>query len=96
MASSTNHPSFSTFISPLEWQNLVVVDTDLQAISKVLYTKYCVSFLLSSFVLLVAMLGAISLTLKQKVYVKRQVILNQNHRDFEQTIRRVTSSKRTS
>ena len=74
----------------LGWQDLVNVDTDIKAISEILYTTYSTPFLLSAYVLLVAMLGAISLTLKQKPYVKRQLVIDQNHRNFEKTVRRVT------
>ena len=75
------------------WQDILHTDTDLRAISEVLYTAYAVPFILSSFILLVAMLGAISLTLKQKPYVKRQLVVEQNHRNFEKTIRRVSSKR---
>lgn len=84
----------TSYILPeiLAWENLLQENTDLKAISLVLYTNHMSSFLLSSFILLVAMLGAISLTLKQKPYVKRQLVLDQTHRDFEKTIRRVVLS----
>jgi NADH-quinone oxidoreductase subunit J len=85
--------SSSVQINPsdqLGWQDLITSDTDLKAISEILYTSYSTPFLLSAYVLLVAMLGAISLTLKQKPYVKRQLVIEQNHRNFEKTVRRVT------
>jgi NADH-quinone oxidoreductase subunit J len=84
----------TSYILPeiLAWENLLQENTDLKAISLVLYTTHMSSFLLSSFILLIAMLGAISLTLKQKPYVKRQLVLDQTHRDFEKTIKRVVLS----
>lgn len=77
---------FSAFTIPnfgFDWSVLLQSPSDLFAISSVLYTQYFSSFLLSAYVLLVSMLGAISLTLKQKPSVRRQVVVTQNVRDFE-------------
>src|SRR5262245_54475868 len=48
--------------------------TNTEAIGQVLYTKYVYFFELSGLVLLVAMIGAIVLTLRHRVGVKRQNI----------------------
>lgn len=79
---------FDTFLFTT-WEDFVSFDSDLHTISFVLYTYYYVPFFISSFILLVAMIGAISLTLKQKLYVKRQQAVLQNHRNFEKTVRKV-------
>jgi NADH-quinone oxidoreductase subunit J len=92
-ATSSELDAKSVSINPydqLGWQDLVTVDTDIKAVSEILYTTYSTPFLLSAYVLLVAMLGAISLTLKQKPYVKRQLVIDQNHRNFEKTVRRIS------
>ncbi|MCX5512017.1 NADH-quinone oxidoreductase subunit J [Kaistia algarum] len=47
------------------------------AIGQLLYTKYIFFFQIAGFVLLVAMIGAIVLTLRHKPGVKRQVIADQ-------------------
>lgn len=53
-----------------------------RALGRVLYTKYVYFFQASGLILLVAMLGAIVLTLReQKVQVKRQDVGRQNARD---------------
>ena len=57
--------------------------SNTQALGLVLYTKYIHYFELSSLVLLVAMIGAIVLTLRHKVSVKRQDINVQNARTPE-------------
>lgn len=80
--------AFDTFLFTT-WEDFVSFDSDLHTISFVLYTYYYVPFFISSFILLVAMIGAISLTLKQKLYVKRQQAVLQNHRNFEKTVRKV-------
>ena len=46
----------------------------------VLYTKYAFLFQLAGLILLVAMIGAISLTLRKRAGVRRQVIAEQNAR----------------
>ncbi|MGL4727833.1 MAG: NADH-quinone oxidoreductase subunit J [Bosea sp. (in: a-proteobacteria)] len=57
--------------------------TNTQALGQVLYTKYIYFFQASGMVLLVAMIGAIVLTLRHKEGVKRQNIAAQNARTKE-------------
>jgi NADH-quinone oxidoreductase subunit J len=54
--------------------------TNAAALSKVLYTDYLLLFQMSGVVLLVAMMGAIVLTLRTRVSVKRQDIAKQTGR----------------
>jgi NADH-quinone oxidoreductase subunit J len=51
--------------------------SNAEAIGRVLYTNYVYFFQAAGMVLLVAMIGAIVLTLRHKPGVKRQVIMNQ-------------------
>ncbi len=60
--------------------------TNTEALGQVLYTKYAYLFQLSGLVLLVAMIGAIVLTLRQREGVKRQSIATQISRTREQAI----------
>ncbi|UFZ06043.1 NADH-quinone oxidoreductase subunit J [Bradyrhizobium ontarionense] len=57
--------------------------TNTEALGLVLYTKYIHYFQLSGMILLVAMIGAIVLTLRHKANVKRQDINVQNARTPE-------------
>jgi NADH-quinone oxidoreductase subunit J len=57
--------------------------SNTEALGLVLYTKYIHYFQLAGMVLLVAMIGAIVLTLRHKVNVKRQSIVVQNARTPE-------------
>jgi NADH-quinone oxidoreductase subunit J len=57
--------------------------TNTEALGLVLYTKYIYYFQIAGLVLLVAMIGAIVLTLRHKAYVKRQDINVQNARTPE-------------
>jgi NADH-quinone oxidoreductase subunit J len=51
--------------------------TNAEAIGRVLYTDYIYFFQAAGMVLLVAMIGAIVLTLRHKPGVRRQVIMDQ-------------------
>lgn len=57
-----------------------------QAVGRVLYTDYMFAFELSGIILLVAMIGAIVLTHRQRVGVHRQVIAKQMARTREQAV----------
>ncbi|MGQ3675720.1 NADH-quinone oxidoreductase subunit J [Xanthobacter sp. TB0139] len=60
--------------------------TNVQAIGRVLYTDYIYFFQAAGFVLLVAMIGAIVLTLRHKPNVRRQNITAQVARQPEETL----------
>jgi NADH-quinone oxidoreductase subunit J len=60
--------------------------TNTQALGRVLYTTYVHFFELAGLVLLVAMIGAIVLTLQHKTQAKRQNIAAQNARSKESAI----------
>ena len=51
--------------------------TNAEAIGRVLYTNYVYYFQAAGFVLLVAMIGAIVLTLQHRPGVRRQIIADQ-------------------
>lgn len=55
-------------------------DTNAEAIGAVMYTEYFLLFQLSGMILLVAMIGAIVLTLRHRPDVKRQNIAKQTSR----------------
>ncbi|MFC6687345.1 NADH-quinone oxidoreductase subunit J [Jhaorihella thermophila] len=60
------------------------VPSDVQntvALSEILYDKYFLIFQLAGLILLVAMIGAIMLTLRHRKDVKRQDVLEQMYRD---------------
>jgi len=56
------------------------------ALGMLLYTKYVLLFQLAGLVLLVAMIGAIVLTLRKRVTVKRQDVLVQMYRDPKEAV----------
>ena len=58
-----------------------------RALGQVIYTDYIYLFQLAGLILLVAMVGAITLTLRRRSGVRRQVISEQNSRTRQETIR---------
>ncbi|MDA9929737.1 NADH-quinone oxidoreductase subunit J [Alphaproteobacteria bacterium] len=60
--------------------------SNTRALGNVLYTKYMYLFQISGLILLVAMIGAISLTMRRRVGVRRQVIADQNARSRGQSV----------
>nr|YP_002860283.1 NADH dehydrogenase subunit 6 [Nothoceros aenigmaticus]ACC86806.1 NADH dehydrogenase subunit 6 [Nothoceros aenigmaticus] len=63
--------------------------TNLETLGNLLYTTYFTSFLFSSFISLVAMIGATVLTMHRTTRVKRQDVFRQNARDFRNTIKKI-------
>ena len=60
--------------------------TNTRALGNVLYTKYLYLFQVAGLILLVAMIGAISLTMRRRSGVRRQVIAEQNMRRREDSV----------
>ena len=64
-------------------------DTNAEAIGQVMYTDYLLLFQMSGLILLVAMMGAIVLTLRHRPHVKRQSIAHQTARRRKDATRMV-------
>ena len=60
--------------------------SNTRALGNVLYTKYLYLFQIAGLILLVAMIGAISLTMRRRSGVRRQVIAEQNMRRREDSV----------
>ena len=74
----------------LDWSTTIHPVSNIQAIGTILYTYYFSFFLVSSIILLIAMIGAIVLTLQKGIRSKRQQVFLQNTRDFAKTIRKIS------
>lgn len=55
--------------------------SQIQCLSSTLYLDYYISFILISILLLIAMVGAIILTLERNILSKKQNLINQHHRN---------------
>ena len=75
--------------------NLVSEVSNTRALGRVLYTDYIYLFQVAGLILLVAMIGAITLTLRKRENVRKQSISTQNDRTREETIQVVKVSNRT-
>lgn len=62
----------------------------VELIGQVLYTKFFIPFLLSAYILLVAMLGAILLTLQHKKSSKKQIVFEQLSRSSKKAVFKVS------
>ena len=74
--------------------NLVSEVSNTRALGRVLYTDYIYLFQVAGLLLLVAMIGAITLTLRRRENVRKQMISAQNDRTREETIQVVKVSNR--
>ena len=76
-----------TFTYPhIEWSFLIKTLSNIESVGYLLYTYYFIFFLLASVILLVAMIGAIVLTMHKGVFVKRQEVFLQNTRESGKTV----------
>lgn len=66
--------------------NLLDTFNNISALSQALYTKYIYLFVISGMILLVAMLGAILLTLNHGFISKRQDLFYQINRTLKDSI----------
>lgn len=67
--------------------------SNIEAVGKVLYTNYSLLFLICGFILLVAMIGAIVLTMHQRIDVKKQKIEVQLARSPGNVVKFITLRK---
>jgi NADH:ubiquinone oxidoreductase subunit 6 (subunit J) len=79
-----------TQLQLFDWASELSTSHTINALGNIIYTYYFYFFLMASIILLVAMIGAIVLTMQKNVRVKRQQIFLQNTRDFTKTIRKLS------
>ena len=75
-----------------EWNLFVNTYTNCEGLGLLIYTFYFYFFLIASLILLVAMIGAIVLTMHKGVHVKRQQVFQQNTREFAKTVGKIESA----
>ena len=71
------------FLVSTSWVGFLVSPMNVDVIGSILFTHYSYFFIMASFILLVAMVGAIALTLHRRSDVRRQDVYKQLQRDFE-------------
>jgi NADH-quinone oxidoreductase subunit J len=70
----------------VNWLKVLDTLSDLEVLGQVLYTYYFLYFLLAGIILLVAMIGAVVLTLKTGSRAKHQVVFKQVQREKKNSI----------
>lgn len=70
----------------IQWNQKIDTLTNIETLGELMYTYYFYLFLVAGLILLVAMIGAIVLTMHKRTNVKRQDIFDQVTRDFEKAI----------
>jgi len=72
------------------WVNIselhLITNTNIQALGDILYTHYSIYFIMSGIILLIAMIGAIILTISHEEEIKRQDIFSQIATEFDKTV----------
>lgn len=79
----TNITSTNSFLS---WMSAVDKITNIESLGQLLYTYYFIYFLIAGMILLVAMVGAIVLTLQFNKSVKNQLIFRQLSRTADSAV----------
>ncbi len=74
----------------MQYSQIVETYSNIEAIGLLIYTYYFLFFLLASIILLVAMIGAIVLTMHKSVSIKRQQVFQQNTRIFSKTVAKIS------
>nr|WOL37342.1 NADH dehydrogenase subunit 6 [Grateloupia asiatica] len=95
-STATNFDIFNLQQNDLVWVSWVLEKdntTNIEVVGKVLYTHFSLLFLLSSLILLVAMIGAIVLTMHQRTDVQKQKIDVQLARSFGGAVKFITLRK---
>jgi NADH:ubiquinone oxidoreductase subunit 6 (subunit J) len=76
-------------LSLIIWSNNLNSLTNLEVIGELLYTYYFYCFLLASLILLIAMIGAILLTMRKQFNVRRQEVFDQVFNNLNTNVRLV-------
>nr|YP_009968206.1 NADH dehydrogenase subunit 6 [Cyanidiococcus yangmingshanensis]QMX77307.1 NADH dehydrogenase subunit 6 [Cyanidiococcus yangmingshanensis] len=69
-----------------EWNIELYSKSNIETLGLCLYTKYIYIFCIAAMILLIAIIGAITLTIHQRGYVKRQDVSTQVIRNFKDTV----------
>jgi NADH-ubiquinone oxidoreductase chain 6 len=78
----------------IQWPTLVNRVSNIESVGQLIYTYYFYYFIMASLVLLVAMIGAIVLTMHKGVDVKRQEVFEQNTREFTKTVQKLEVTRK--
>jgi len=72
------------------WSNQIDPLTNVASIGELLYTYYVFCFMVASLILLVAMIGAILLTMRKRTNVRKQEIFDQVYGNINSKVRYIS------
>lgn len=78
----------NSYCGPEQIRFLIDTSTQIYSLGTILYTHYGYLLILASLILMSAMIGSISLTLTKGTGNLRQVVFEQNIRDFKTSVRK--------
>ena len=81
--------NLSLSIAFTQWAFMKESLNNISALGNIIYTYYFYFFCMASLILLVAMVGAIVLTMHKGVTHKRQQVFQQNSREFAKTVAKI-------
>jgi len=81
----------SPYLIWAQWNMIAQTVQNIQALSPVLYIQYVDLLILASLILLVAMIGAVVLTLKKRADAPLPDIFSQHNRDFKRVVYNISS-----
>ena len=73
-------------VDNIEWTSGLDAVSNLSSLGQVLYSHYALTFLMAGIILLVAMIGAIVLTMQIRTTIRRQHIFQQVSRDADHAV----------
>ena len=79
--------SLNQNLNVIFWSNQVNPLTNVASLGEVLYTYYVFCFMVASLILLVAMIGAILLTMRKRTNVRKQEIFDQVYGNINSNVR---------
>ena len=79
--------SLNQNLNVIFWSNQVNPLTNVASLGEVLYTYYVFCFMVASLILLVAMIGAILLTMRKQFNVRRQEVFDQVFNNLNTSVR---------
>ena len=79
-------PNYIDNFTPIQDYSIIFNNNNIKLLGNILYTEYWIYFIVSSFILFVAMIGAILLCLFHENTVKRQDLFAQVATEYDKTV----------
>ena len=64
-----------SYVTSKNWDGNILDSTDIMSIGNIMYTSYSIWLLITSIILLLAMVGSIVITIKQRNLIKKEILV---------------------